>query len=54
MRDSRYSRLYKLVHACTGTRKRKVLSLPSMLSLVGNKIYNKNYKQLNQKLSKIN
>ena len=54
MRDSRYSRLYKLVRACTGTRKRKVLSLPSLLSLVGNKIYNKNYKQLNQKLLKIN
>ena len=33
MRDSWYSRLYKLVRACTGTRKRKVLSLPSLLSL---------------------
>lgn len=54
MRDSKDSRFYRLVRAHTGTRKRKVLSLPSLLSLVGNKIYNKNYKQLNQKLSKIN
>ena len=37
MRDSRYSRFYKLVRAYTGTRKRKVLSQPSLLSLMGNK-----------------
>ena len=34
MRDSKDSRFYRLVRARTGTRKRKVLSQPSLLSLL--------------------